>query len=510
MLKPATNVGMPTSFSQLIAGSLALIDVGVECVGCSSAGSGGVTNSTAVASSRNLYLRRVTVVGFHFAVRVFNSNATSVNQTVERYTLASERAAAPGGGIVYVNELSVPVPNQNQKSDSFIDGRLIQAGRHGAVVADITHGSLTANRHGRGDDANRIVRFDGLCDKHGWGDNFRFPSHGTAGALNVKQQPYNAVGDGVHDDTIAIQHAINDAAAAAAATAESATTATPTKPRGNVVFFPRGAYRTSASLAVPAGVQVVGLSRHLTTLVSDDTLFAPKAAAATFAIDVATTATTTKNTTTTTSRSNSSNSINNVGDPNYNSPPILEFAVARDTANNANTSSTGGNGGGGLLETVFFGMTLLVPVNNAKVNVSAWVFKSGVSNQGNFNVARQIWQTRDTVCGEWWSARCSRRFYEPPPLAVTHSRIEGETATLRLHVFFQEDGNNDGALSTSPFNRKLLVNGTRQPIAIYQLNGEHGVSTAFSEFVNTSGVQVYVESLTHHRDCCADTHCTRR
>lgn len=46
-------------------------------------------------------------------------------------------------------------------------------------------------------------------------------------------------------------------------------------------------------------------------------------------------------------------------------------------------------------------------------------------------------------------------------------------------------------VSQSPFNRKLLVNGTREPVAIYQLNGEHGVSTAFSEFVNTTNVEIY-------------------
>jgi hypothetical protein len=84
------------------------------------------------------------------------------------------------------------------------------------------------------------------------------------------------------------------------------------------------------------------------------------------------------------------------------------------------------------------------------------------------NTEGQIWQTRDTVCGEWWNSRCSRRFYEHPPLALSHARIEGAEATLRLYVFFQEDGagsgsgpNNNGMVSQSAFNRKLIVNGTR-------------------------------------------------
>ena len=50
---------------------------------------------------------------------------------------------------------------------------------------------------------------------------------------------------------------------------------------------------------------------------------------------------------------------------------------------------------------------------------------------------------------------------------------------------------NNGVVSQSPFSRKLLVNGTRGEIAIYQLNGEHSVTTAYSEFINTSGVAVY-------------------
>jgi len=49
---------------------------------------------------------------------------------------------------------------------------------------------------------------------------------------NVKNAPYNAVGDGVHDDTVAIQQAI---------------TACPT---GQVVYIPPGTYRTSGSLNI--------------------------------------------------------------------------------------------------------------------------------------------------------------------------------------------------------------------------------------------------------------------
>jgi hypothetical protein len=108
--------------------------------------------------------------------------------------------------------------------------------------------------------------------------------------------------------------------------------------------------------------------------------------------------------------------------------------------------------------------------------------------------------------------------------------VEGAEATVRVFVFFQEDGAmNDRGHSASAFSRKLLVNGTRRDVSVYQLNGEHGTSmlprgtrsmvgvwcgcssaalrmlsatpmtsrtntgsvTAYSEFLNTSGVSVY-------------------
>ena len=49
-------------------------------------------------------------------------------------------------------------------------------------------------------------------------------------------------------------------------------------------------------------------------------------------------------------------------------------------------------------------------------------------------------------------------------------RIEGAAATLRVFVFFQEDGGmNDGGRNSNAFIRKLVVNGTRHEVAIYQL-----------------------------------------
>jgi len=59
---------------------------------------------------------------------------------------------------------------------------------------------------------------------------FRFRGGGGGGTdlgwVNVKNAPYNATGDGITDDTAAIQSAINAVGAAG----------------GGVVFFPKGVY----------------------------------------------------------------------------------------------------------------------------------------------------------------------------------------------------------------------------------------------------------------------------
>lgn len=63
---------------------------------------------------------------------------------------------------------------------------------------------------------------------------------------NVKASPYNAVGDGVADDTAAIQNAINDAQSAG----------------GGVVFFPKGSYKVSSTLRVTGhNVQLEGTGK---------------------------------------------------------------------------------------------------------------------------------------------------------------------------------------------------------------------------------------------------------
>ncbi len=65
------------------------------------------------------------------------------------------------------------------------------------------------------------------------------------GYLNARNPPYGARGDGVADDTAAIQSALNDAAAQ----------------RGGIVFLPAGDYRILTHLIIPAQTTLAGVGR---------------------------------------------------------------------------------------------------------------------------------------------------------------------------------------------------------------------------------------------------------
>jgi hypothetical protein len=94
-----------------------------------------------------------------------------------------------------------------------------------------------------------------------------------------------------------------------------------------------------------------------------------------------------------------------------------------------------------------------------------------------------MWTARLNICGQYWGNECSRRFFAQVPYDNAYTRIEGEETTLRVFVYFQEDSQNSiGLTSQSAFYRKLLIEGTRRPIDIVQLNGEHSHTTAYSEF----------------------------
>lgn len=68
--------------------------------------------------------------------------------------------------------------------------------------------------------------------------------------INVKDATYGAVGDGATDDTSQIQAALNVAGTVL----------------GAIVFFPKGTYKISAALSVPAGVSIMGEGPYLSAI----------------------------------------------------------------------------------------------------------------------------------------------------------------------------------------------------------------------------------------------------
>lgn len=80
--------------------------------------------------------------------------------------------------------------------------------------------------------------------------------------FNVCEPPYGAQGNGVADDTAAIQAALDDAG-----------TTTVGSVKGGIVIAPKGAYLVSSQLEVPNRVQLVGVGRGSTQINADPANF---------------------------------------------------------------------------------------------------------------------------------------------------------------------------------------------------------------------------------------------
>jgi hypothetical protein len=84
-----------------------------------------------------------------------------------------------------------------------------------------------------------------LQSRHLWAANF--PSSESPAAANVKAPPFGARGDGVADDTDALQRAINER---------------------EIVFLPKGYYRISRTLELRWHTKFVGVGQHLSVLMA--------------------------------------------------------------------------------------------------------------------------------------------------------------------------------------------------------------------------------------------------
>jgi len=88
-----------------------------------------------------------------------------------------------------------------------------------------------------------VVPPEDLQSRHVWDQNF--PSWESSGAINVKEAPYFARGDGKTDDTEAIQKAINE---------------------NEIIFLPKGMYRITQTLDLKSNTKLVGIAPHLSVI----------------------------------------------------------------------------------------------------------------------------------------------------------------------------------------------------------------------------------------------------
>ncbi len=86
-----------------------------------------------------------------------------------------------------------------------------------------------------------------LQARHLWGPDF--PSWESRGAVNVTGPPYNARGDSFHDDTNALQRAIDE---------------------HDLVFLPKGYYRITRTLELRPHTRLVGVAQHLSVIMARD------------------------------------------------------------------------------------------------------------------------------------------------------------------------------------------------------------------------------------------------
>lgn len=175
----------------------------------------------AITADRSLYLRDVYVRGADKIVG--NPGAAALKAQPEGWTHVREYALGLRPPVF--KHKKQPVPYQFE-APAYVDGKRTQ----GDVVEAVASGSPPAD----------------LITRHIWAKDF--PSWESAAAANVKEAPFGAKGNGVADDTAALQRAINER---------------------EVVYLPKGIYRVTRTLDLRPRTKLVGVAQHLSLIAGD-------------------------------------------------------------------------------------------------------------------------------------------------------------------------------------------------------------------------------------------------
>ncbi len=158
------------------------------------------------------------------------------NVYVKNAALITEGVRGSPTGWIGINELAIPVtpkPLQgaaNLPAFQFDENPVVDFVRRDGPIINVM-----ADLAPPGD----------LCERHIWKT---LPSWQSPGAANVKAR-YGAKGDGLADDTRALQQAIDE---------------------NEIVFLPKGYYRISDTLRLKANTKLVGVAQHLSTVMACD------------------------------------------------------------------------------------------------------------------------------------------------------------------------------------------------------------------------------------------------
>ncbi|HBE02383.1 MAG: hypothetical protein A2096_07490 [Spirochaetes bacterium GWF1_41_5] len=163
--------------------------------------------NTAVQSERSIYFDNV-----------FVKNAAVI------LSAGTEKISGKNGW-QHVRELAVGVDPQPHMGFQYITAPY-KNGKQSPVIYDITAGEVPS----------------GLAEKHIWPPA---PNWEQAAAVNIKSAPWNAKGDGITDDTAALQKAIDE---------------------NEIIFLPKGVYRITRTLKLKANTKLTGLSEKFSII----------------------------------------------------------------------------------------------------------------------------------------------------------------------------------------------------------------------------------------------------
>ena len=200
-----------------LSGQISLIDAEISldtaCQSC-----------VAITAPRDLYLKNVYIRGFPYLLRLRTGKGGD--------SKVSNKSPAQEWARIDEAAYTVQPPVMTKKK-----------GKGGSVVLDYVS---TIWVDGKREVTNEThITFsapspeEDVVSKHLW-DEASFPSFQSEGAVSVTMPPYNAKGDGKHDDTAAIQQAIDD---------------------HDIVVVPKGYYVVSKTIQFRQNTKVVGVGR---------------------------------------------------------------------------------------------------------------------------------------------------------------------------------------------------------------------------------------------------------